>query len=109
MQSQIAARFAINTLWIPLGAPRNCGIFPLHINDSQPNSISEDESNCSKMNEEDNEENQSDNFNLNLSFSAALTLLCNPKYHLVDAFLELSNAHSIALAILLVHAQLNVH
>ena len=68
-------------------------------NFTQPNSISEDESDCSKMDEEDDEENQSDNFHLNLSFSAALTLLCNPKYHLVDAFPELSNAYSIALAI----------
>ena len=51
------------------------------------------------MDEEDGEENRSDNFNLNLSFSAALTLLCNPKYHLVDAFPELSKAYSIALAI----------
>ena len=62
----------------------------------QPNSISEDESDCSTMDEEDGEENRSDNFNLNLSFSAALTLLCNPKYHQVP---ELSKAYSIALAI----------
>ena len=47
-------------------------------NFTQPNSISEDESDCSTMDEEDGEENRSDNCNLNLSFSAALTLLCNP-------------------------------
>ena len=77
-------------------------------NFTQPNSISEDESDCSTMDEEDGEETRSDNFNLNLSFSAALTLLCNPKYHLVDAFSKLSKAYSIALAIPISSCTLNV-
>ena len=56
-----------------------CEKYNLHkrFNFMQPNSISEDESDCSKMDEEDDEENH-----LNLSFSATLTHLCNSKYHL---------------------------
>ena len=101
LQSQVAAfceKYNLNSsrcseeLW-------NFSTAYKRFNFTQPNSISEDESDCSTMDEEDGEENRSDNCNLNLSFSAALSLLCNPKYHLVDAFPELSKAYSIALAI----------